>query len=91
MLSVRDAKVSITPCLGSAGRVGTQATEGAVWKQEDKHTQLCGEGSMGASIGHRWVHPLLTVTQSRLPGGSGIQAESRTTGRSQSFEDGKKC
>ena len=38
MLSVRDAKVSITPCLGSAGHVGTQANEGAVWKQEDKHT-----------------------------------------------------
>lgn len=49
MLSVRDAKVSITPCLGSAGRMGTQAIEGAVWKQGDKHTQLCGEGSVGAA------------------------------------------
>lgn len=75
VLSVRDAKVSITPCLGSARRMGTQAIEGAVWKQGDKHTQLCGEGSVGAARG-RQVHPLLTATQSGLPGGSCIQAES---------------
>lgn len=35
MLSVRDAKVGITPGLRSAGHVGTQATEGAVWKEGD--------------------------------------------------------
>lgn len=35
VLSVRDAKVSITSGLGSAGREGTQATDGAVWKEGD--------------------------------------------------------
>ena len=51
VLSVRDAKVSITSGLGSAGRTGTQATEGAVWKEGDSTCSSVVEAPWGLAWG----------------------------------------
>ena len=90
VLSVRDAKVSITSGLGSAGRAGTQATEGAVWKEVDSTRSSVVEAPWGLACAQMGAPPPHSDTK-QASWRSSIQAESQTTGRSQSIEGGKKC